>query len=49
LITGNFEYNWLYWIAPIIGGIIAAGLYKGLNRDTDFPSAAGEDEQVKQG
>lgn len=37
-------------IAPIIGGIIAAGVYKGLHKDTDFPSssAAAEDEQVKQ-
>ena len=37
LMTGNFDYNWLYWIAPILGGIIAAGVYKALHRDTDLP------------
>ncbi|HEX6673172.1 MAG TPA: aquaporin [Nitrososphaeraceae archaeon] len=37
LMTGNFYYNWLYWIAPIVGGIIAAGVYKALHRDTDLP------------
>ena len=37
LMTGNFDYNWLYWIAPIVGGIIAAGIYKALHKDTDLP------------
>jgi aquaporin Z len=35
--TGNFDYNWLYWIASIIGGIIAAGVYKALHRDSNLP------------
>jgi aquaporin Z len=37
LMTGNFDFNWLYWIAPIMGGIIAAGIYKTLHRDSDLP------------
>ena len=38
LIVWNFDYQWLYWVAPILGGIIAAGLYKGLHTDSDIPS-----------
>jgi MIP family channel proteins len=45
LITGNFSFHWIYWVAPIIGGLIAAGVYKGLHKDTDLPSA--ESEQIK--
>jgi major intrinsic protein len=45
LITGNFNFHWIYWAAPIIGGLIAAGVYKALHKDTDLPSA--EDEQIK--
>jgi aquaporin Z len=44
LITGNFEYNWIYWVAPIMGGLIAAGVYKALHKDTDLPG----EEQIKQ-
>jgi MIP family channel proteins len=39
LITGNFSYHWIYWVAPIIGGLIAAGVYKALHKDTDLPPA----------
>jgi MIP family channel proteins len=45
LVTGNFDFHWIYWVAPIIGGLIAAGLYKGLHKDTEQASA--EVEQKK--
>jgi MIP family channel proteins len=38
LIVWNFNYQWIYWVAPILGGIIAAGLYKGLHSDLEIPS-----------
>jgi len=38
LIVWNFDYQWIYWVAPILGGIIAAGLNQGLNRDLVIPS-----------
>jgi MIP family channel proteins len=38
LIVWNFDYQWIYWVAPILGGIIAAGLYKGLHGDLEIPS-----------
>jgi MIP family channel proteins len=44
LIMGNFDYNWIYWVAPIMGGLIAAGVYKALHKDTDLPG----EEQIKQ-
>jgi len=31
LIMFNFSYQWIYWVAPIAGGLIAAGVYKLLN------------------
>jgi hypothetical protein len=27
----------LYWVAPIIGGLISAGVYKVLHKDEDLP------------
>jgi glycerol uptake facilitator-like aquaporin len=39
LITGNFSYHWIYWAALIIGGLISAGVYKALHKDTDLPFA----------
>jgi len=38
LIVWNFDYQWIYWVAPILGGIIAAGLYKGLHSDMEISS-----------
>src|ERR687897_806025 len=35
LITGNFSFHWIYWVATIIGGLIAAGVYKALHKDAD--------------
>ena len=38
LIVWNFDYQWIYWVAPILGGLIASGLYMGLHKDLDLPS-----------
>ena len=45
LIVWNWDYQWIYWVAPILGGIIAAGLYKGLRSDLELPSPKAE--QIK--
>ncbi|XP_022058260.1 aquaporin-4 isoform X2 [Acanthochromis polyacanthus] len=28
MVTLNFESHWVYWVGPILGGILAAGLYE---------------------
>ena len=28
LMTWEFNYHWIYWIAPVAGGLIASGVYK---------------------
>ncbi len=35
LITWDFAYQWIYWVAPIAGGLIAAGVYKLLNTEEE--------------
>ena len=35
LITGNLSYNWIYWIAPVIGSLIAAGIHRLLHAEQD--------------
>ena len=43
LITWEFNYHWIYWIAPIAGGLIAAGVYKILHTKEEQ-----ENEQLPQ-
>ena len=38
LIVWNFDYQWIYWVTPILGGLIASGLYIVLHKDLDIPS-----------
>jgi MIP family channel proteins len=38
VVTGDFSFNWIYWMAPITGGIIAAAVYEGLHKDIGLPS-----------
>ncbi|KAM9349148.1 aquaporin-4-like [Symphorus nematophorus] len=28
MVTLNFESHWVYWVGPVLGGILAAGLYE---------------------
>ncbi len=35
LITGDLAFNWIYWIAPVIGSFIAAGIHKLLHGEDD--------------
>ncbi|CAB1418932.1 unnamed protein product [Pleuronectes platessa] len=32
MVTLNFENHWVYWLGPMLGGILAAGLYEYLYR-----------------
>jgi aquaporin Z len=35
LISGDLNYNWIYWISPIIGSLIAAGIHRSLHGEQD--------------
>lgn len=30
LVSGQFEFLWLYWVAPIVGAVCAVGLYRAI-------------------
>ena len=38
LMVWNFDYQWIYWVAPILGGLIASMLFLALHKDLDLPS-----------
>ncbi|MGB4778127.1 MIP/aquaporin family protein [Microbacterium sp.] len=42
-ITGNFDFAayWLYFIAPLVGGAVAALLFRALNSDDKLPALEG--------
>jgi aquaporin Z len=48
LVTGNFNYHWIYWVAPIIGGLISAGLYKAFHKDSDLHASLKDGTNVNQ-
>lgn len=45
LITWEFNYHWIYWIAPIVVGLIAVGAYKILHTKEEEEE---ENEQLPQ-
>jgi aquaporin Z len=36
LVAGNFNFHWVYRIAPIMGGLISARVYKVFHKDEDL-------------
>ena len=38
LLSGYWEFHWLYWAAPIVGGIIAGVLMNYIYHDTYDPA-----------
>ncbi|KAJ8412181.1 hypothetical protein AAFF_G00144480 [Aldrovandia affinis] len=43
IVTGEWNNHWMYWLGPILGGIIAASLYKHfLDPDLETPASEGE-------
>jgi aquaporin rerated protein, other eukaryote len=30
VLTGFVEYHWIYWVGPVLGSLLAFGIYKGL-------------------
>ncbi|XP_054271013.1 aquaporin AQPAe.a-like [Macrosteles quadrilineatus] len=44
LISGNWDYQWVYWIGPFGGSIIASYIYKTLLSEVDPPMAVSTKE-----
>jgi len=48
VVTGQFHtYHWIYWVGPILGGLLASGFYKfikGLEYETVNP---GQDDDIE--
>ena len=36
IVFGNLTYNWIYWIAPILGSIIAVYTFKVVKSDSFY-------------